>query len=376
MGIELDCYFTLEERRPDEGTSPGALYNRRIAYLNKVSSIDQLVEHLSRELGEFSILRSIENPAVVHIVSKALPEDNSYVMEKVADLSFSGRLSALPNALTASTPQLGLRRFVGDHELWDCTTEVKVRARKASVRRILTDWLPLSEYERVLWVAESYARDDMLRTEVLFRGPMPLEEGLEGVSGVDFELGQVAYRRALALARPQDIEKVVAKAVEFIRPRMEVGRTSQVRWAMLVLGRLHAEMGIEPLIRYIDYQYTTCPLLEETYPAVRALIWMGEPAADAALVELNWMPLYQVRPGQGVRATIEEVGVVARGWLGQSIQGGTLQLRRRLLCHVVLSVYGWEGARNRLGAMLGKAEGRLQRHNLQAAMKLCETEEK
>jgi hypothetical protein len=64
---------------------------------------------------------------------------------------------------------------------------------------------------------------------------------------------------------------------------MTAGDKRQVRWSMLYLGKYKAERAIPLLLKYLDYQYTTSPLLEESFPALRALINIGKPAAKAAL---------------------------------------------------------------------------------------------
>ena len=75
---------------------------------------------------------------------------------------------------------------------------------------------------------------------------------------------------------------LVNQAITFIEERLKANKPLQVRWAMFYLGKRKAKAGVPVLLKYLDYRYTTCGILEESYPAVRALRQIGQPAADAA----------------------------------------------------------------------------------------------
>ena len=88
--------------------------------------------------------------------------------------------------------------------------------------------------------------------------------------------------RAFAL-RPNS-ETGAKEAIGFIDSELRKPAPLQVRWAMFWLGQWRIKEGIPLLLKYIDYRYSTSWLVEESYPAVRALQMMGE-AAIPQLIE-------------------------------------------------------------------------------------------
>jgi hypothetical protein len=137
------------------------------------------------------------------------------------------------------------------------------------------------------------------------------------------------------------ISKTTATETTIIDERLHADKPLQVRWAMLYLGKRKAKAGVPVLIKYLDYRYTTCGILEESYPAVRALTQIGKPAADAAFDEL----------------------------VGKEQS----DLRVRLLTAVVRAVDGPKPARDRLEKALAGAECNAQKKRLQLALKLLES---
>jgi hypothetical protein len=135
---------------------------------------------------------------------------------------------------------------------------------------------------------------------------------------------------------------LISQAITFIDERLHADKPLQVRWAMLYLGKRKAKAGVPVLLKYLDYRYTTCGILEESYPAVRALTQIGNPAADAAQDEL-----------------------VGRD---QS------DLRVRLLTAVVGAVDGPASARKRLEKAQAGAECGAQKQRLKLALKWLEGE--
>jgi hypothetical protein len=157
-----------------------------------------------------------------------------------------------------------------------------------------------------------------------------------------FAYGEVAYCNNLDPDVAKADNALVDQAVTFIKERLEADKPHQVRWAMLFLGKREAEEGIPVLLKYIDYRYTTCGVLEESYPAVRALTQVGKPAADAALDELT-----------------------ARD---QS------ELRGKLLYQVVRAVNGYFPTQEMLEARIAGAKDEAQKKRLQRALDLLREE--
>ena len=237
----------------------------------------------------------------------------------------------------------------------DFSTKIHCSTPGASARRVLTDWLPLSHYDRILWVANTQRVDGELDTNVVYFGKFPsiLDEKEMGnidfgvvaskVNGViPFDFGEIAYCNNPDPDKEKLRVNLVYQATTFIDGRLQADMPLQVRWAMLYLGKRKAADGIPVLLKHLDYQYTTCGVLEESYPAVRALTMIGKPAADAALDEL--------------------------------VHKDGTDLRVRLLQAVIRAVNDYQPTHELLEKALAAAKDDQQKKRLELALKLLEDE--
>jgi hypothetical protein len=350
LGVKFDCYFTFEEM-PQNGGLALDLDDVDEKLSNGASSLDEALDELAGELKRFRLLRAKENPAVVHIIDVRLDKLNDYPLEKRTDVDCSGRILDLVAELDVKLDHnIRNKKWLTPHEMrfLDLTTQVNVTAKGATARRILTDFVPLSSYSRVLWTAETELVEGKPLTEVMYRGrayhgPTPhrfIPEELQRNGIVDFSLGELAYANNPLSFNPADPEQNTAnQAIVFIRQRMRAGDPLQVRWAMLFLGKFRVSDGIPVLMEYVDYRYTTCGILEESYPAVKALTQIGPPAADAALTAIPHEPN---------------------------------ELRRRLFGRVLVNVHGLDQARQLVADAAARAEDDTAKDRLREALRACE----
>jgi hypothetical protein len=349
--IKLDCYFTIEEmpRGVDDWIESHDMRLR-----SQPDSIDELIELLPAELKGVHVYRSTENPAVIHVIDERLEKEKDYSLAKRVSVTFSGSLEKLVEKLQRTSPiNLGTKMGGGLSGVvitTDCITEIHCSTRGTSARRVLTDWLPLLKYNRTLWVANTQRINGILETDVFYYGKFPSivskEENGEvafdivapEVNGViPFDYGEIAYRNNPDPDKEKVRVNLISQATTFIDERLHADKPLQVRWAMFYLGKRKAKAGIPVLLKYLDYRYTTCGVLEESYPAVRALTQIGKPAADAAFDEL--------------------------------VGKDQSDLRVRLLTAVVRAVDGPKPARDRLEKALAGANGGAQKKRLELALK-------
>ena len=312
-GSKLDCYFTIEEMPREDGLE-NWIESYRLNWGDDPASVEELLDHLAREVKGVHFQRCKDNPAVIHIIDSRLERVNGYVMDQRIDMSYNGLIKDMADLLEKKTGGAFHARKIFWTGGWpgvvlDRSTKVKLTARNTPVRRLLTDWIPLSHYGRILWLSESdRTADGKLDTDIMYLGggdsdgPMllPGPFGLrEPIAGVDFcssepvvngvipfSAGEIAYYNNLPPDNEHPRADLVNLAVSFIDERLCAKHPLPVRWAMLYLGKRQAKDGIPVLLKHLDYQYTTCGVLEESYPAVRALTQIGKPAGEAALVEL------------------------------------------------------------------------------------------
>ena len=243
-GIKLDCYFTIEGT-PREGES-GWIAVCDAKWDMSVSSIDKLTAEVAAKVPGVKVFRSDDNPAVVHVMDKRLAGMADYVLAKKTSITFKGKAQALVDRLHEKCfEELETRTaFLGGG--WPParppdSTPIVCSARQAAVRRILSDYLPLSQYGRILWLAESRSEDDKLRTTIQYLGgdsydgPIRLctapsdglaqpaidfRTGTPMVNGViPFDYGEIAYRNNPDPDKEELTVNLNDEAIQFINER-------------------------------------------------------------------------------------------------------------------------------------------------------------
>ncbi|HVS38570.1 MAG TPA: hypothetical protein VMS17_23645 [Gemmataceae bacterium] len=368
-GTKLDCYFTIEEMPRETDGLSNWIEHYRVEWGEDPATIKDLLERLSGSVKGVRFQRSEDNPAVIHVIDARLEQAGKYALDRRIDLDYEGPLQPLVDLLQARYDKNLHSREVFVVGGWpglidDTTTKIKLTARHVSIRRILTDWLPLSKRGRILWLSESertagggwdtdiqYLGGSYSEYEgpTCLPGPLVLREPVEGldyrtaepvINGViPFTSGQVAYCNNPDPDKKRVRVNLVHEAVSFIDERLTTENPLQVRWAMLYLGKRKAEDGIPILLKHVDYRYTTCGLVEESYPAAKALIQIGKPAAEAAMLEV--------------------------------LEQDESPLRLKLLAYVANSVRGARLTRGMLQNRLEQAKDEAVKERLRHALEYC-----
>jgi hypothetical protein len=161
----LDFYYTLESKY-DETLS--WYYQFLLVPTDfEAKSIDEVISKINREVPEVTALRGKDNTAVTHIVAKRLRQLQDYPLDAPVSLSFADQLGILPSALDQKIK--GDRRLqvdygvgIGDN-FFDYRTRVTFFQKKDVAREILTDYIPLQYYSRLMWEAQTFERQGRLR---------------------------------------------------------------------------------------------------------------------------------------------------------------------------------------------------------------------
>jgi hypothetical protein len=285
IGTRLDCYFTVEEMMAPNARMSN-LFGKSIDRIDEVSTVEQLVKLLTDQLPGFRIEVNSPDSAIVRIADKRLFSLKDYVLEKRTDIKCDGTIddmiAVLGNKIgNIHTPTKN--PIIRGVWFSDPITKVAINASEEKVRDILTDFVPLHRYNRFLWHAETVQdRQGLADTSVAFKGPMNERTLAYLVSQqkkpVDFSSGQLAFFDKSS----EGDRQVIEEAVGFIDRQMKEKKHRQVRWAMFFLGKEKAEKGIPVLVQYIDYRYTKSKVVEESFPALRALVQIGRPASIVA----------------------------------------------------------------------------------------------
>ena len=218
------------------------------------------------------------------------------MLDESTSLHYKGKVKKLPDDIgrhfhaRLSTAKIIL--YVGGIPVTpdDNTTNVAVVAENKPIRSILSDYLPLSHYSRCLWVGLDRTKDEKT-IECFYFGPLkedtrehnnrPKKREDSANTTHDFTEGREAY------LTNSFSDNTVDAATKFIELAFESGRTLQVRWAILYLGKYKVEHALPLLFSHLEYQYTNCPVLTEAYPALHALIDFGVTASTLALKQME-----------------------------------------------------------------------------------------
>ena len=280
VGQKLDCYFTLEMATVN---SRNALWSRVVARPVPANSIQELVQNLHTIFPDVDIEWDKENPVIVHLADKSLKSIKHYVLNESNELHQVLTLGMLPGQLNRSTrAEFSIISGYDSERILvsDTRTMISVAADNKPIREILSDYLPLSQYRRILWETTTATSNNKVKTEILYHGYSKNFRKNKQKIDADFPLIFTEGEEAYAL-NPAD-EKTSQDASKFITDGFKKGKTLNVRWAMLYLGKYKVERSLPLLMQHLDYAYTTCPVLDEAYPALHALLDMGKPAASAA----------------------------------------------------------------------------------------------
>ena len=108
-------------------------------------------------------------------MDRSLQKDANYILNQDVNISYSGQLQNLPDALGKMLDnKITTRRvFTASHFSRDAITNVTVTANRLSVRDVLTDYVPIKTYSHLLWSAEAIQQSNgETSTNVAYFGPM------------------------------------------------------------------------------------------------------------------------------------------------------------------------------------------------------------
>jgi hypothetical protein len=176
MGDKLDCHYTIE-RVADTSVFTSPLTTNAEIEFEDVVSIEDLVTKLASDFPTVTVERDSVNPSIIHLIETSLRTDANYVIDQSVTITFAGTLQDLVEHLESEVGRLGgvrqgvLPAFVGDY-----VTTTTVDVADTSIRRLLTDAVPLEGYSRVIWVATTSFDEAEPYTETLFWGAASEEE--------------------------------------------------------------------------------------------------------------------------------------------------------------------------------------------------------
>ncbi len=181
---QLECFFTFERLTAADYASPlNAWTVLGIADELNVADSKSLITKLRRDLKGCTVNQSKTNPRVIHVIETPLLKLKDYVMERKVDITYSGQLGSgrvrgaaggeegLIVELAKTVENIGYKKG-GDLRTAfdDLVTHVEVKAKQQKVRDVLTNYVPLTNYSRFIWSAETRIVNGKSKTDVQYFG--------------------------------------------------------------------------------------------------------------------------------------------------------------------------------------------------------------
>ncbi|MFH0937703.1 MAG: hypothetical protein V1899_00225 [Planctomycetota bacterium] len=286
IGNTFDVYFSTEE-------SKAALTKEHAGRIFRINGLRSrlfefkvepvqincgLDEHLRRfsEATEMLVSVNPQNSRIYCLRDRGVPAF-SILDKELLDFHFDGRLSEL---FRHEAIKVGIwvnaENAIGHPSGADPITTLQIDAAKTNLRGILSNWLPMSQYERVLW--DAFITLDGTLATISFNRRKQRVENVD-----ELTIGRQAFVE-LVDKRSQ----MIHKAIDYISMTDTTLPKNQTRWAMLLLGEYRAVEGIQILIKKLEYQYANVPNIREAFPAVAALIEIGEPSIKPLLTAITY----------------------------------------------------------------------------------------
>ncbi len=173
----LNCYFTLEKNVLREPDALGRDID--IAYTKRPATVIAFVKNLQSLQTTYIVAIDQRNPRIIHLIDGHLATEKNYVLSQRVNFVYSGKLNGIPDKLGQELSNRIQKKneFVNGAEIIvdDNLTEVAVNAKNVPVRNILTDCVPLRNYDRLLWTAETYRSEGTTKTRICYSGEASLK---------------------------------------------------------------------------------------------------------------------------------------------------------------------------------------------------------
>lgn len=170
MARHLNCFYTLELKPDNLFTGPGV---EDVTDDQSIKTVSALVKKLQKELSTFAVSQDEGNPRIIHLKAASLTNDKRYVLDQKTTINYVGRLRFLPDTLGQQNHLPIITQYAFSEAVIsiDNSTLVRFSATNSTIRSILTDYVPLAHYNRLLWYAETKTREGKVYTQVNYNGP-------------------------------------------------------------------------------------------------------------------------------------------------------------------------------------------------------------
>ena len=172
IGEKFDCYFTFEEGWKDgEAANATSSYLIRRPVVN--TNVRQVLAEIAKSVPHVRFEFQQTDHLLVHAIDTRLDAQKEYALSLVVrSIDLVGPPVQLVAELKKQGVPISLQSVfpIGRPLMVDRSTRLNVRASGMTVRKILSDFIPLKGYSRVLWIGTTKLMPGS-ETVVNFNGP-------------------------------------------------------------------------------------------------------------------------------------------------------------------------------------------------------------
>jgi hypothetical protein len=290
VGNMFDVYFCIELQRKDiinNGVhhidADNSILQRRVPKNHRPDNLPEALTIFSEQNPDLEIIPNRRSDSLFSIVDKQLLNRKEYaVEEKPMEFIFDGTFEELLKHLHEYGIHIYKKRafLVPEEPMVRDLNMVTIRSSSASVRDILSLYLPLHRYGRVLWIGMTFNND----TEIYSYGILGMNE-----HGLPKDIQYIPFYRGANEQKLGDIttKEVIASAIAYVGRWANTRHCVNVRWALLALGGSHSADALPTLFKYLDFKYTNYGRRDEKYPALSALENFGEKAVESIIEHIR-----------------------------------------------------------------------------------------
>jgi len=172
LGDTYDVFFTIEEAWSDSRRID-SLESHVLQRKSNKEDIQQELEELRQVIPNFTFQVNEASPRIFHIIDGRLAQQQGYGLDSILTMiDFTGKVRDLITEISDQGAPILQRNFfvIGDpFMLSDRITVLHVQGEGLKVRDALSNFIPLDEYNRVIWT--TITRIGANETSINFRGP-------------------------------------------------------------------------------------------------------------------------------------------------------------------------------------------------------------
>lgn len=157
MGKTYNCYFTVESAWTDSD-SANLMESYLVSLPQDKKDIRSSLELLQQKVPNFTFIINSSNKRIFHVIDARLLKQEGYGLSRILkSVDFSGPVRELPDFIGKQGIPVGNVGMIDirDARVQDFSTNLQVKGQNLQVRTLLSNYIPLGERGRIIWIART-----------------------------------------------------------------------------------------------------------------------------------------------------------------------------------------------------------------------------